>query len=121
MLDSAGHVVHIDFGYLLTSAPGGVQFETAPFKFTTEFADVLGGQASELFQLYRDACVHAFWEARKRRDQIIVLVEMTMCANATLPCFVRGPAAVRAELDARFLPGASKRKCALFMNALIDA
>ncbi len=82
---------------------------------------MLGGPTSELFQQYRDACVQAFWVARKRRDQIMVLVEMTMCANAALPCFVRGPQAVRDELSARFLPGASKRQCALFVNQLIDA
>jgi phosphatidylinositol kinase/protein kinase (PI-3 family) len=40
LLDADGHLIHIDFGFLLTNAPGGVQFEAAPFKLTTEFAEV---------------------------------------------------------------------------------
>jgi len=35
MMDVEGHITHIDFGFLLSSAPGkGVKFETAPFKLT---------------------------------------------------------------------------------------
>ena len=44
MIDIEGHVCHIDFGFLLSNAPGkGVRMETAPFKLTQEFVDVLGG------------------------------------------------------------------------------
>ena len=35
MLDIEGHLMHIDFGFLLSNAPGkGLKFETAPFKLT---------------------------------------------------------------------------------------
>jgi len=34
MIDSMGHIIHIDFGFVLTSSPGGVAFESAPFKLT---------------------------------------------------------------------------------------
>lgn len=44
MVDIEGHILHIDFGFLLSNAPGkGMQFEAAPFKFTQEMLDVLGG------------------------------------------------------------------------------
>ena len=37
MLHADGHVVHIDFGFLLSNSPGGnMNFESAPFKLTTE-------------------------------------------------------------------------------------
>ena len=43
MLDRKGHILHIDFGFLLSNAPGkGVKFEKAPFKLTGEYLDVLG-------------------------------------------------------------------------------
>jgi phosphatidylinositol 4-kinase len=44
MLDSFGHIIHIDYGFFLTNAPGkGLKFEKAPFKMTLEFMNVLGG------------------------------------------------------------------------------
>lgn len=37
MVDIAGHIMHIDFGFLLSNAPGkGLKFEQAPFKLTAE-------------------------------------------------------------------------------------
>jgi phosphatidylinositol 4-kinase B len=44
MIDTEGHIVHIDYGFLLSNAPGkGIKFEKAPFKLTQEFVDLLGG------------------------------------------------------------------------------
>jgi len=34
LIDRDGHIIHIDFGYFLSNAPGGVSFESAPFKLT---------------------------------------------------------------------------------------
>ena len=54
MLDKEGHIIHIDFGFLLTNAPGkAYNFERAPFKLTTEFVDVMGGVHSEYFKRFR--------------------------------------------------------------------
>jgi hypothetical protein len=32
LLDAHGHIIHIDFGFLLAKSPGNVNFERAPFK-----------------------------------------------------------------------------------------
>ena len=37
LVTNEGHMVHIDFGFVLQSSPGGVNFETAPFKLTQEY------------------------------------------------------------------------------------
>ena len=44
-LDREGHLIHIDFGFVLGSAPGGraALEHRAPFKLTREMVDVLGG------------------------------------------------------------------------------
>jgi len=34
LLDAHGHIIHIDFGFLFTISPGGLNFESAPFKLT---------------------------------------------------------------------------------------
>ena len=37
LIDSEGHILHIDFGFMLSIAPGGyLSLETAPFKLTEE-------------------------------------------------------------------------------------
>ncbi len=34
MIDRYGHIIHIDFGFLISNYPGGINFESAPFKLT---------------------------------------------------------------------------------------
>ena len=55
LLDHDGHIIHIDFGFFLTNAPGGgtIQFESAPFKLTKEYVDIMGGPESEMFIYFK--------------------------------------------------------------------
>jgi phosphatidylinositol kinase/protein kinase (PI-3 family) len=57
LLDDVGHLVHIDFGFMLSNSPGGVNFEAAPFKLTRELLEVLDsnaeGRASEMFDYFK--------------------------------------------------------------------
>jgi phosphatidylinositol 4-kinase len=39
-----GNIIHIDFGFILGMAPGSLNFETSPFKFTAEYVDLMGGK-----------------------------------------------------------------------------
>ena len=41
LVDSEGHIIHIDFGFVLANSPGNnLGFESSPFKLTHEFAEV---------------------------------------------------------------------------------
>jgi hypothetical protein len=54
LIDDNGHIIHIDFGFMLSNAPGkGLKFEKAPFKLTQEFVDVMGGVNSKYFTKFR--------------------------------------------------------------------
>ena len=56
--DKKGHVIHIDFGFVLGIRPGGkFSFERPPFKLTREMVDILDGPSSELFQHYKELIV----------------------------------------------------------------
>lgn len=55
MIDKKGHVIHIDFGFVLGIRPGGkFSFERPPFKLTREMVDILDGPNSELFRHYKE-------------------------------------------------------------------
>ncbi|CAM9117273.1 unnamed protein product [Chrysoparadoxa australica] len=122
LLDSEGHLVHIDWGFVLGLSPGGnFGFESAPFKLTTEMVEVMGGARSFLFQRFRNLCVKAFLEVRRNREKIILLVEMMAEGNPDLPCFAHSPpGAVVEELRGRFLPGRNVGECIEFVNKMID-
>jgi phosphatidylinositol 4-kinase len=121
LIDRRGHIMHIDFGFLLTNSPGGnINFEAAPFKLTQEYVAVLGGPRSSLFATFRKLCIQAFLAARKYRERILLLVEMMLSGNGDLKCFVGGPRAVMAGLRARFHEDGSDRACVALVHRLID-
>ena len=39
-MDEEGHIIHIDFSFMLSHSPGGISFEAAPFKLTRELLEV---------------------------------------------------------------------------------
>ena len=54
LIDYKGHLIHIDFGFMLSNAPGkGIKFEKALFKITDEMLELIGGINSDNFKEYR--------------------------------------------------------------------
>ncbi len=57
LLDDEGHIVHIDFSFMLSYSPGGINFESAPFKLTRELLEVMDsdaeGCASDAFNYFK--------------------------------------------------------------------
>jgi len=105
MLDNLGHIVHIDFGFLLSNAPGkGIKFERAPFKLTNEFVDCIGGVNSKLFKKFRSCLWKGFIALVKHSQRIIILVEMMYLGfGDTLGCFMNKEETIN-ELKSRFFP-----------------
>jgi phosphatidylinositol 4-kinase B len=60
LIDNEGHIIHIDFGFMLSNSPGSVGFEAAPFKFTYEYLEVLGGVGSPDYEDFKKLCKQAF-------------------------------------------------------------
>lgn len=93
LVDEAGHLVHIDFGFMLSNSPGGVNFEAAPFKLTRDLLQIMDsdadGRASQLFDYFKVLCIRGFLAARKHADRVMLLVEMM--DGAAFPCFKAGP------------------------------
>ncbi|VDP04246.1 unnamed protein product [Schistosoma mattheei] len=71
LLDNQGHVIHIDYGFILSSSPGkNLGFETSPFKLTLEQVDVMGGLNSDLFEYFKFLLLRGLLAARKHMEQV---------------------------------------------------
>ncbi|KAJ2747625.1 Phosphatidylinositol 4-kinase pik1alpha (PI4-kinase)(PtdIns-4-kinase) [Coemansia sp. BCRC 34301] len=117
LLDTAGHVIHIDFGFMLYNSPGSVGFEQAPFKFPMEYVDILGGRGSAKFAEFRQLLSKAFLGLRKYADNICLLVEM-MLKDSPLPCLGGGAATVTALRD-RFHLALSEQQAEELVESLL--
>jgi len=87
LLDTDGHIVHIDFGFILGIAPGGYwSIETCPFKLTTEMVDVMGGLKSRWFMEFVVSFTCGFLALQEQADRIASIVEI-MSKSSVFPCF----------------------------------
>eukprot|EP00871_Galdieria_phlegrea_P005170 jgi/Galph1/5654/GphlegSOOS_G4273.1 len=118
MLGSEGRVIHIDFGFMLGNSPGSIRFESAPFKLTSEFIQVMGGTNSEPFQYFRELVVQGFLAARKHHEKLTTLVEI-MIEGTKIPC-MHGGHSVLESFRQRFSLGLLERECIHHMLSLIE-
>jgi phosphatidylinositol kinase/protein kinase (PI-3 family) len=102
MIDSSGHLIHIDFGFVFGLAPGKqFSMETAPWKLTEEMVEVricmslisgltspevMGGWDSSYFQLYVNLTTEAFRAVRRHTNDICKLMEI-MSHMSCYPAF----------------------------------
>ena len=87
MIDIQGRMIHIDFGFILGISPGGVGFETAPFKMTKEYIKLMDGINSEMYKYFIDLLTKGLLEIRKYFDSFVKIVEI-MGKNSDMPCFI---------------------------------
>ncbi|KAH9909251.1 hypothetical protein F4778DRAFT_715987 [Xylariomycetidae sp. FL2044] len=115
MIDDAGHILHIDFGFCFDIAPGGVKFERAPFKLTGEMIAVMGGSTEhQSFKWFEELCVKAFLACRPYAETLSQIVLLMM--ESGLPCFK--PDSV-SHFKERFVLDKNEREAAEFVRDLV--
>ncbi|KAK8360278.1 hypothetical protein V6Z12_A04G152600 [Gossypium hirsutum] len=122
LFDDFGRLVHIDFGFILETSPGGnMRFESAHFKLSHEMTQLLdpsGVMKSETWDNFVSLCVKGYLAARRHMNGIINTVLLML--DSGLPCFSRGDPI--GNLRKRFHPEMSEREAANFMkNVCTDA
>ncbi|XP_043723692.1 phosphatidylinositol 4-kinase alpha 1-like isoform X2 [Telopea speciosissima] len=122
LFDNVGRLVHIDFGFILETSPGGnMRFESAHFKLSHEMTQLLdpsGVMKSETWQHFVSLCVKGYLAARRHMNGIINTV--LMMVDSGLPCFSRGDPI--GNLRKRLHPEMSEREAANFMiKTCVDA
>ncbi|XP_027359618.1 phosphatidylinositol 4-kinase beta 1-like isoform X2 [Abrus precatorius] len=122
LLDEEGHIIHIDFGFMLSNSPGGVNFESAPFKLTRELLEVMDsdaeGMPSEFFDYFKVLCIQGFLTCRKHAERVILLVEMLQ--ESGFPCFKGGPRTIQ-NLRKRFHLNLTEEQCVSLVLSLISS
>ncbi|KAK4405252.1 Phosphatidylinositol 4-kinase alpha 1 [Sesamum angolense] len=115
LFDSAGRLVHIDFGFILETSPGGnMRFESAHFKLSHEMTQLLdpsGVMKSETWFQFLSLCVKGYLAARRNMNGILSTVLMML--DSGLPCFSRGDPI--GNLRKRFRPEMTEREAANYM------
>ncbi|RAH86526.1 phosphatidylinositol 4-kinase [Aspergillus japonicus CBS 114.51] len=140
MIDDAGHIIHIDFGFCFDIAPGGVRFERAPFKLTSEMVAVMsgnnhshtspsGGSGSNIglsgsgshnptstqpYMWFESLVVKAFLASRPYSAKLSHIVSLML--DSGLPCFK--PDTLKNFRD-RFVLEKSEREAADHMRELV--
>jgi phosphatidylinositol 4-kinase len=110
LLHRNGSIIHIDFGFFLTSAPGkGIELEkNCPFKLLTDYVEVLGNTNSEMFFEFRQLFYRGFHAILKNKDIILSLVKMMYKSHGDMmKCFDKGEKAIE-ELKMRYSPEGNK-------------
>ena len=112
MLDTDGHVIHIDFGFVFGIAPGGnfgLELST-PFKLTEEMIEVMDGLQSSLFSEFVTLFCCGFLALQAHYNTFVTLVEVTS-KGSTFPCFDdRDTAEIINKMEERFCPDLDKEE-----------
>ncbi|KAL4891378.1 hypothetical protein BDV59DRAFT_68911 [Aspergillus ambiguus] len=138
MVDDAGHIIHIDFGFCFDIAPGGVRFERAPFKLTSEMVAVMSGTqvhahaggnsggplslpggshhptSTQPYRWFESLVVKAFLASRPYSSKLSHIVSLML--DSGLPCFK--PETLKNFRD-RFVLDKSERDAAEYMRDLV--
>lgn len=105
-----GSIVHIDYGYMLGRRMNGVvEIESAPFKLTSDWVEVMGGQTGAAYQQFLALCVRGYFAARKHSKRFVSLAR-SMQIGSTLPC-LEGGERVLQQLQERLGLSLSDREC----------
>ncbi|CAN8070414.1 unnamed protein product [Agarophyton chilense] len=128
MIDAKGHIIHIDFGFMLTNSPGAIKFENVPFKLTEEYLQIICAQKNvqdlteasktEGYRYFQELFVLGILAVRKHQDKITTLVEI-MTEGTTMPCMTGGHSIVEA-LRSRFAVGMPEEQCINYGLGLIE-
>jgi phosphatidylinositol 4-kinase len=121
LLDTAGHVIHIDFGFVFGIAPGGSFSleQSTPFKLTEEMLEVMGGLESPLFSEFVTLFCCGFLALQAHADTFLTVVEIT-CKGSNFHCFDgKDPDEIVSKLRERFCPELNKSQTVAYALDLI--
>ena len=81
MIDNKGHIMHIDFGFLLGTSPKNLGFERAQFKLVKSYVDILDGLEGKMFKYFKSQIVKGLIETKKYYEIIATIIKIMSHSN----------------------------------------
>ncbi|CAD8088308.1 unnamed protein product [Paramecium sonneborni] len=116
LVDNQGHIIHIDFGFALSISPGNAGFETAPFKMTKDYLEIMDKKNSKMFEYFRNLMLNGFMEIRKYCASIFQIIEIMM-EKSNFNCFKFFEFQ---EFKSRFMLNKNEQQCRQEIDKLIQ-
>lgn len=117
MINTEGSMIHIDFGYLFTQAPGkGIKLEEkVPFKLIGEYIAVLGDQVGLFVRLFHKG-FRAIIDNKERLQSLVRIESLSLYPIECLNDFEK---AIE-EFTERLTPPTNKKQRRMFIDNLIQ-
>nr|XP_006823983.1 PREDICTED: phosphatidylinositol 3-kinase catalytic subunit type 3-like [Saccoglossus kowalevskii] len=115
LLTTAGHLFHVDFGYILGRDPKPLP---PPMKLSKEMIEAMGGANSEQYHEFRKYCYTAFLHLRRYANLILNLFSLMVDAN--VPDIALEPDKTVKKVQDKFRLDLSDEEAVLYMQTLID-
>jgi len=119
MIDNKGHLIHIDYGFIMSISPGSMNFEKAPFKLTTEFVELMGGKDSDRFIYFTTLLTCGFIEVRRHYQEFLMMIELLL-PYTNLTCINKVGESAITMFKERFKLELDDDQCQLYVKDLIE-
>lgn len=111
-----GHIIHIDFSFMISNSPGNLNFEKAPFKLTQDYIELMEGQESDIFQHFKFLLYTGLKYLRKYKKEVMGLIDiMSECTG--MKCFSGFD---RKGLEKRFHENALDEELEAIVSGLVN-
>ena len=115
LLDSKGHLFHIDFGFILGKDPKPMP---PPMKLCKEMVDAMGGEKSKGYETFKLKCCECFIELRKHCKLIVNLFYLMI--HSGLPGLAGNPEKIIDKLHDRFRVDLNDEEAEMYFLELIN-
>ena len=121
LIDSTGHLFHVDFGFIFGRNPPGKKIMSPPIRICREMVDCMGGFESEGYEEFKKKCGESFLYLRNSKKLILNLFHMMIHSGIKdLPAdnYER----ILGQMNEKFLPNKNNQEAEKeFLNILKES